>query len=190
MISKKYGAKVYLVPRVGIGPAKTLGAVKAKKEIVAFLDADGVPDPMWVNRIRVYFNDKNIDAVGGVDLYSSSSLAREIIYNVYSLLVFGLGVLYYKTTGYPWMPWNNCAIKRELFLEKGGLRNIVCEDYDFAQRAKDIKTVYNARMRVVLSDRRFRKEGFLKTIWLWVKSDLAIIRKRKTMESTSYKLVR
>ena len=190
MISKKYGAKVYLVPRVGIGPAKTFGAVKAKNEIVAFLDADGVPDPTWANRIRVYFNDKNIDAVGGVDLYSSSYLAREIIYNVYSLLVFGLGVLYYKTTGYPWMPWNNCAIKRELFIAKGGLRNIVCEDYDFAQRAKDINTVYNASMRVVLSDRRFRKEGFLNTLWLWVKSDLSIIRNRKAMESTSYNVVR
>lgn len=189
-LAKKYGTKVYLVPRGGIGPAKTFGARKAGNEIVAFLDADGVPDTNWISRIRECFSNGGTDAVGGVDFYSSSSIIREIIYNLYSVLVFLTGINYYKITGYPWMPWNNCAIRRKLFLEKGGLRNVVCEDYDFAQRAKGINMVYDCRMRVFLSDRRFSKEGFLRTVWLWIKSDLAILRDRNIMESTSYKLVR
>jgi glycosyltransferase involved in cell wall biosynthesis len=188
--AKKFGAKVYQTPRCGIGPAKTLGAIKSCNEYLAFLDADGIPDEIWLKRIRTCFNDPIIDSVGGVDLYDSDSLILMILYNIYSLLVFITGLLYYKMMGYPWMPWNNCAIKKQTFLEKGGLRNVICEDYDFAQRAKGIKTIYDIKMKVILSDRRFRNEGFLKTLWLWVKSDYAILRNRKKIESTCYEIIR
>jgi glycosyltransferase involved in cell wall biosynthesis len=189
-ISKEYGANIHYIPRCGIGPAKTFGAEKALNDVLAFLDADAVPDKHWLPRIRENLTDISVDAIGGVDLYSSKSLVNETLYNFYSILVFFTGVLYYKLTGYPWMPWNNCAIKKDAFIQKGGLRNVVCEDYDFALRAKGIKVIYDNKMIVTLSDRRFRKEGFLKTLWLWVKSDYALLRNKNLIESTSYEVVR
>ena len=190
VIAQKNKVKIYQIPRTGIGPAKTYGAMKATNEVIAFLDSDGIPNAKWLERIREHFNDENIDSVCGVDLYSSDFVIKEIIYNLYSTLVFITGIIYYKLTGYPWMPWNNCAIQKKIFIQKGGLKNVVCEDYDFSQRAKDINTVYDSKMIVVLSDRRFKQTGFLKTIWLWIKSDLAILRNKKIRESTSYEIIR
>ncbi len=39
---------------------------KAKNEIVAFLDADGVPNPYWLDRIRKQFEDTKVhfDGIG------------------------------------------------------------------------------------------------------------------------------
>jgi glycosyltransferase involved in cell wall biosynthesis len=189
-ISESYGAKVYQVSRGGIGPAKTYGAEKASNRVLAFLDADGVPDNGWLKRIRLHFQYNYVDSVGGVDFYSSNSFINALVYNTYSVLVFLTGIVYYRFTSYPWMPWNNCAIKRNTFLERGGLKNVVCEDYDFALRAKGIKTNYDSKMRVTLSDRRFREAGFFKTVWLWIKSDLAILRNKNVSESSSYDVVR
>lgn len=189
-ISKKYGVKIFSIPKCGIGPAKTYGANKAKNEIVAFLDADGVPNPYWLDRIRKQFEDTKVHSIAGIDLYSSESKFREIIYNVFSVLVYITGIIYYAITKNPWLPFNNCALRKGIFLELGGLTNIVCEDYDFAQKANGIKNVYDAKMRVVLSDRRFEKEGFLRTIWFWMVNDFAILRNKNTVKSTSYKVIR
>jgi glycosyltransferase involved in cell wall biosynthesis len=189
-ISKKYCVKIYSIPRCGIGPAKTYGAHKAQNEILAFLDADGVPYPNWLDRIRKQLEDDKVQSIAGIDLYSSESKFRELIYNVFSVLVYTTGIIYYAITKNPWLPLNNCAIRKDIFLELGGLKNIVCEDYDFAQRAKGIKNVYDSKMRVVLSDRRFEKEGFLKTIWFWIISDFAILRNKNKIESIRYKVIR
>lgn len=189
-ISLSHGAKVYQIPRSGIGPAKTYGALKSANNVLAFLDADGVPKSDWLETIRLHFRDEEIDSVGGLDLYYSSSFPKALVYNVYSIIVFLIGVVYYRVTGYPWMPWNNCAIKRDVFLERGGLRNLVCEDYDFSQRAKGIKTIYDRNIQVTLSDRRFREAGFLKTVWLWINSDFAILDKKNVKKSSEYCEVR
>ena len=189
-IAKKYQAKTYQILRTGIGPAKSHGATKATNEIIAFLDSDGVPDSLWLARIRTHFLNEQIESVCGIDLYTSDSLIMELIYNVYSSLVFLTGIVYFKTTGYPWMPWNNCAIRKNIFIQKGGLKNVVCEDYDFSQRAKNLNTVYDSKMKVILSDRRFKQAGFLKTIWLWIKSDYNILRNKTIKESTGYEIIR
>jgi glycosyltransferase involved in cell wall biosynthesis len=189
-ISKKYRVKIFSIPRCGIGPAKTYGAQKAKNEVVAFLDADGVPYPNWLDRIRKQFENKKVHSTAGIDLYSSESKFNELIYNVFSILVYTTGIIYYAITKNPWLPFNNCAIRKNIFLELGGLKNIVCEDYDFAHRAKGITNVYDNKMRVVLSDRRFKKVGFLKTIWFWILSDFAILRNNNKIKSTRYKVIR
>jgi glycosyltransferase involved in cell wall biosynthesis len=189
-ISKKYGVKIFSIPKSGIGPAKTYGAYKAKNEVIAFLDADGIPFPYWLDRIKEQLKDDKVHSIAGIDFYSSESKFREIIYNIFSVLVYTTGIIYYILTKNPWLPVNNCAIRKDVFLNLGGLKNVVCEDYDFAHRAKGINNVYDNKMKVLLSDRRFEKEGFLRTIWIWIISDLAILRNKNKIESTSYKIIR
>jgi glycosyltransferase involved in cell wall biosynthesis len=189
-ISKKFSSKVVYLPRYGIGPAKTFGAQEAKNNVIAFLDADGIPSREWLDRVRKNFMNNKIQSIAGLGLYSSESKIREIIYNIYACVIFILGIINYSLTKTPWMPVNNCAIRKDVFLKYGGLKNIVCEDYDFALRAKGINNIYDVKMRVFLSDRRFKKEGFLKTIALWTRSVIAILRNKNKIMSIEYEVIR
>lgn len=189
-IAKRFGARVLFKPRCGIGPAKTYGASHAKNEIIAMLDADGSPAPDWLERIRYGFSRYDTDAICGFDLYDAENTVRRAVYVAFSWAVFKIGKINYMATRIPWMAVNNCAIKKRMFMRRGGLKNVVCEDLDMATRSIGIKMIYDSRMKVTLSDRRFRSEGFLRTVWLWIKSDIAILRKGSKMAATSYSVVR
>jgi glycosyltransferase involved in cell wall biosynthesis len=190
-IAKKFGAKVYYMPREGIGPAKTLGAKKAKNTVIAMLDADGVPAPNWLKQIKTHFRTEHTNAVAGLGLYYGETKKRSAMYNIFSKLTFDVGKLNYKMNRIPWMPVNNCAIKKDFFLRFGGLHNVVCEDLDFAMRAKGIRNVvYDKKLNVTLSDRRFVKEGFFRTVWVWTKSDIAILRNKNKVLATDYNATR
>jgi len=189
--ARKFGAKVIFIPRCGIGPAKTFGAKKAKNEIIAMLDADGQPMPRWVNQIKSIFENSKIDAVDGLNYYEAPSLARRYVYNIVERIVFEIGRLNYRINHVFWMSINNCAIKKDIFLKQDGLRNVVCEDFDFANRTKGlIKGLYDPKLNVILSDRRFKKHGFLKTYLGWAKSDLSILMKKNNTAATDYEIVR
>jgi glycosyltransferase involved in cell wall biosynthesis len=189
-IAKRFGARVVSIPRCGIGPAKTFGARKAKNKIIAMLDADGAPKPDWIDRIKKHFENKDIDAVTGLDLYDGSNRAKTFVYLTFSWIVFNLGKLNYFVTKVPWMAVNNCAIKKNIFFKYGGLKNVVCEDFDLAQRSKGMSHFYDIKMRVTLSDRRFKAEGFVKTVLLWIKSDIAIFRNKNKIAATDYSVIR
>lgn len=190
-IAKRYGAKVFYIKRCGIGPAKTFGAKKAKNEIIAMLDADGIPAKDWMKRIKDHFRNPFVSAVAGFGLYPGPTKSRNFIYNGFSRFVFILGYAQYKTQKIPWIPVNNCAIRKKIFLKYGGLRQVVCEDFDFAIRAKGLKNVkYDPKLNVTLSDRRYKKSGFLKTILLWLWSDITIKLSQKKINALSYDEIR
>ena len=175
-IARAYTDRIFSMPREGIGPAKNVGAQKACNEIVAFLDADGPPDRNWMEVIRKEFGNHGTNAVAGFGSYVSDGRFREMTYNMFARTIFFMGWLYYRITRVPWLPVNNCAIRKSRIEACGGYGKVVCEDLDFAMRARGLEgVVYRYRMRVKLSDRRFRDEGFLRTVWLWFASDLKIL---------------
>ncbi len=189
-IAKKFNAKVLNLPRRGIGPTKTYGAKQAKNKIVAMLDADGIPHENWVKYIKHSFENNDYDAVAGLDIYTGKTIFHKFLYNLFSRIVWVIAKAGYYILQIPWMPVNNIAIKKDILLKYGGWKNVVCEDLDFAKRARGIKVKYNIKMRVTLSDRRFRNEGFIKTIILWGISDLKILFSKKRNLSTDYKVTR
>ncbi|MBU0532743.1 glycosyltransferase [Candidatus Micrarchaeota archaeon] len=167
-IAESYGAKVIKQPKKGIGLAKTEGAKKAKNEILAFMDADCIPPKDFVKRIKDHFEDPNIVAVGGLDLYSSDSKLWGFLYNSYSKGVFHSSKLTHSLTGKYWVPANNCAYRKETFFSIGGYRSVVCEDTDMMYRMPASKNViYDPKLALVLSDRRFKENGFFRTVALW-----------------------
>lgn len=171
-IARKHGCKIIFLPRCGIGKAKTEGAKRAKNSIVAMLDADGVPASDWLPRIRNHFQDKETAAVVGLGVYQGGSFS----YDVFAEVTFFLGRFSYFLFGLPWLPANNSAILKKVFLEKGGYPNVVCEDMAFGKRARGLKgVVYDKAMRVTLSTRRFERDGFVKTVVQWVWSDINVM---------------
>jgi glycosyltransferase involved in cell wall biosynthesis len=175
-IAKKYGAKVILRPKQGVGLARTEGAKEAKNDIFVFFDCDCTLAPDFVKRLKNHFSDKKIEAVGGFDLYESDSKIWEFIYNTYSLFVYTVVRVLHLITGKYWFAANNCTMRRELFFKVGGYRSVIMEDTDFMHRAPSNRNVkYDWKLKLTLSDRRFKQDGFFRTVGLWIWSDICAL---------------
>ncbi len=173
-IATKYGAKVVLQPKSGVGLARTVGAKNAKNDILVFLDADCNLSQDFAARLRKHFSRPEIVAVGGLDLYHSDSNVKGWVYNTYSVSVFHSAKITHKLTGKYWVPANNCAIRKNVFMSVGGYRSVICEDTDLMKRLppnRDI--VYDKKLVLTLSDRRFKQDGFVKTVALWGWSNIS-----------------
>jgi len=168
------GAKVVFQPKMGIGLAKTEGARNAKNGLLVMLDADCAPNADFVARIRKRFSERpDLVAICGVDLYSSDSAIWRAMYNTYSVAVFWLGKIFHFITGKYWLAANNCAIRKDVFFSVGGYRSVVCEDNDLMARLPaNRNVVYDGKIIVTLSDRRFREGGFFRTVLMWIAADI------------------
>ncbi|MBI5355560.1 MAG: glycosyltransferase [Candidatus Aenigmarchaeota archaeon] len=175
-IAEKYGAQVLQQPKNGIGLAKTAGAKTAKNDIFVFMDADCVPCKGFAEGIRRHFSNPKVVAVGGLDLYHSDSKMWGVLYNAFSKGVFRSAQLMHSITGKYWIAANNCAFRRELFFSVGGYRSVICEDTDLMKRLPPSRgIVYDSSMILTLSDRRFRQQGFFRTLGLWGWSNMAAL---------------
>ncbi|MBD3209777.1 glycosyltransferase [Candidatus Micrarchaeota archaeon] len=167
-IVESFGARVLLQPKEGIGLAKTEGARNAKNDILAFMDADCRVPARFVGRLKGHFSNPDVIAVGGLDLYESESSFWKFLYNTYSVGVFHSTRLTHALTGKFWIPANNCAYRRDAFFRVGGYRSVVCEDTDMMSRMPPSRNVvYDDSLVLKLSDRRFRQNGFFRTVALW-----------------------
>lgn len=173
-IAKAHRAKVVLQRKSGIGLAKTAGAREAKNGILVFMDADCLPSPDFAGRIRRHFSDPAIVAVGGLDLYRSDSGIWKAVYDTFSRSTFHYARIAHAVTGRYWIPANNAAYRKEHFFSAGGYRSVVCEDTDLMKRLPASKNVvYDGELVLTLSDRRFREQGFFRTVGLWGVSNIA-----------------
>ena len=175
-IAREYGARVLMQPRNGNGLAKTEGAKAAKNGIVVFVDADTRVPPGFTDRIRNHFSDPDLLLVGGLTLYESESRLRKAVYDSYSRIIFMLGKANHALTGECYAPPNNSAFRKGVFLDAGGYRSVLCEDAELMRRLPRTKSIrYDSGLTLTLSDRRFRSNGFLRTVGLWAWGNLALI---------------
>jgi len=175
-IASNHGAKILKQPRNGKGLAATAGAKIAKNNIVAFIDADSEIPKDFVERIKVHFSNPDLLVVGGLDLYYSDSSAWKFIYNGYSRLIFAMAKAMHKITKECWVPSNNSAFRKDIFLEAGGYRSVICEDSDLMRRLPRSKYFkHDDNLIVTLSDRRFKQNGFFRTMILWSWGNISLI---------------
>ncbi len=176
-VAKEYTKKVYREPPGTKGPAaaRNYGAKKARGEIVAFIDADTLPNPRWLESYDKCFSD---DVVGsGGPVYADSK-------NAYYRFIYWLDQdLFYRISsllGFHQFSGNNCAYRRREFLKIGGfnVETSMLEDVELAMRMKRVgKEVFCPGAWVKTSPRRFEVEGYwgvffknLKGYWgLWTK---------------------
>ena len=170
-IVKKYHCRILKTKKEGVGLARTRGAKIAKNDYVAFLDADSIVSEDWLSRIRKHFKDGH-HAVGGLDLYYSDSKLHKHIYNAYSFLVHTASRGFHFVTRKYWIPSNNSAFNKQIFLSAGGYRSVVCEDVDIMKRLPPSRVKFDPNLKVHLSDRRFKEEGFMRTLATWVVADV------------------
>jgi len=177
MIAKQYCEAVFLEKTPGYISAVNRGAKEATGTLITFCDADTLYPANWIQNVVNTFN-KNKKAVvvyGTADTYDSNWFSNKMngfFYTQFLRLsrLFGLD----NTSGF------NFVMKRDAFLKVGGYDpqfKKMSPDIELGKRLKSIgKVVFNPRIKVSSSFRRYQEGGVLSTQWMFIKSWWAMVR--------------
>ena len=133
-ILKKLPIRVFEEKKKGPSSARNRGILNAKGEILGFIDADCIADPLWIRRGVEKFHP-NIGCVGGKTLIFGSDNNR-LVNTLRKLGAVGAKDGPILTYPYPYFPTLNVFFKKDVF-EKIGLFDeslITGEDVDICWR--------------------------------------------------------
>ena len=157
-IAKKYGCRIVK----GGSPAKgrNAGAKVAKNSTLLFLDADVVLKKNTLKRVLKEFKEKKLKIATFFLLPSSKKKAPKFLFTFfYNIPIFLLEkILPHAAMG--------ILVDKKLFNKLGGFDEEItlAEDHDLARRAEKLgKYGIIKSANIYVSDRRFKKEGWLKT---------------------------
>ncbi len=171
-IASRHADRVIVQTSNGIGGARNDGVALARAPIIATTDADCRVPRDWLERIAEHFEDPRVVAVCGPDgPLEPSWKARTIFFVVRSLIRLAALAGLYATGG------TNSAFRRDAFLAVGGYRSLPhSDDIDLGLRIRTLgRVVYDPKLYVQLSVRRLEKQGYMRTILLWLKGDLRLL---------------
>ncbi len=165
-LASPFADEVFIQTSSRVGGARNDGAMKARGKIVATTDADCIIPPDWVERIALDFADGKIVQLYGPVNPIEPGLKNRItlaLANTFSRLGYYTGTLYY-TLGC------NTAFDREAFIRAGMYRCVDAgDDLEIALRMKKIgKVLFDNKLRVGFSMRRYQQFGTLKSLYEWL----------------------
>jgi mycofactocin system glycosyltransferase len=141
-VARSYGAMVVSSGGTRRGPAvaRNVGAVKAKGELLAFIDSDCSASERWLAELVPFFSDADIAAVGGMVEGMCSASPVDRYEAVMSSLSLGSRARFGSSgddTFY--LPSCNLVVRRTLFLQVNGFAGDmhVGEDVDLTWRLRD-----------------------------------------------------
>jgi O-antigen biosynthesis protein len=137
LVKKRFGSDTrvrYVREEVaGVSRARNLGARVGAGEFVAFTDDDAVVHPLWLNALVAAFGENpSIACATGLTLPGSLETPAERAFELYGSMALGyrrrvydLGENRADSRLYPYTAGifgasNNCAFRREPFLQRGG----------------------------------------------------------------------
>lgn len=177
-IAKQYGIAVPDEKNKGAGPARNQGAKLAKGEVLVFTDADTIVNPHWLEKYAKVFEHQELVASGGPVRPLNGSLLDKLAFKLnqdwgYRITAF-FGVFQFSG--------QNCAYRKDAFFEAGGFNEdmSMLEDTELSSRMKEYgKCVHIKDNWVVSSPRRFHQNGYLRTLWKFVRNYFKLIILRK-----------
>src|SRR3989344_4158485 len=135
----------------GLTHARQRGFIESKGEILAFIDADTLMPPSWVDNIeREFLEDENLACLSGPYIYYDVPAWQKILVWLYWRLIAlpSYFVIGYMTVG------GNFAIKKEVVHKMGGFDTSI----SFYGKVK-----FSITHTMHTSGRRFYNQGFLNT---------------------------
>ncbi len=130
----------------GAGPARNRGVQESTAPVLAFIDADCVPDTNWVAMARVVA--PKADLIGGrVDVFDETPPPRSGAEAFEKVFAFDFKN-YIEVQGFSGS--GNLVTTRAVFEDVGPFRTVVSEDSDWSYRAtaKGYKLIYEDGLRV------------------------------------------
>lgn len=181
-IAEALGCRVVKEEKKGISNARNKGAKVAQGDFLCFIDADGVLTERWLEECeKTLLREKGVKAVVGLNIFSHKKLGRIALYNIYTLVAYSGLFIFKMLTNRLFLPGNNLAIRKDVFMDAGGFEEIIAEDYWLSKKfwkLADHKGVFNPKMTVYYSSRGFESAGFFKTISFWVLGGLMKIHQK------------
>lgn len=176
-IAKKYGAKVVSSEPRGPAAGRNVGASEARGEVLIFLDADTIVSHNLLQSISDVFKvEKGV--VGGTSAFypQDGGPVDKIMYKFANL--FARAAIKF---GYPHDPGYCGFYRREVFEKLGGIREdlALCETHDLAMRSKRYGRFIYLNVPVYTSLRRFKKEGYRKSLFTYIYSTLYYYLKKR-----------
>lgn len=179
-LARIYGAdRVVMEPNKGTNYARQRGIDESVGEIIAFLDADCVPPPEWLEKIYTKLHEKNnrCSAIAGSYVFhinptDSLFLAQE----VYRWIVMPtMSTLFGRLLGRGGvLIGGNFASFRENFQKINGLDTSFTffgDDASIARKFGEIGYVeFDPLLYVLTSPRRFQREGLIRTNWEYARN--------------------
>lgn len=174
-IAKKAGAdKVVKEIKQGTNMARQRGAEESRGEILVFLDADTLPPPDWLEKIKKNLDRSGVAAVSGPYDYGFKGI-KKIANKIYTNFLMPLTpkILYFffrKKAGV--ILGGNFAMPRSTFRKIGKLPPLEFFGDEAAIAmlvSRNVgKVIFDPTLAVKSSPRRFQKYGLLSTISKYV----------------------
>lgn len=172
--------RVVSEPSKGLTKARQRGLTEATGDIIAYIDADSLLCPGWVDHVLAeYKKDPDTVCVSGTYVYKDVSwLTSGIVWLYWNVLAYAA----YLVTGYM-VIGGNFAARKSALLEIGGFDTKIAffgEDSDIARRLHRVgKVKLLPQIHVVTSPRRLNEEGLVHMGYIYIKNFLSIVLKGK-----------
>ncbi len=177
-IAKHSGAdKVINEPNQGTNLARNRGFVESSGEIVAFLDADSIPPPNWLQKIDFFLSRPSIAAVSGPCDYGfdgkiKNKMSRLYTHQIFPSLDKNLEKIFKLKAGA--IMGGNIAVRRQTIEKIGGLPPLTFDGDDAAIAIlisrRVGKVLFTPELEVKSSPRRFNKNGLVRTTARYAKN--------------------
>jgi len=159
-IAEDYADKILIEEKRKVGAARNIGARHAKGDILAFIDADTVASPFWLESIAQTFeNDGGIVGVTGPTLPFNGDKIDYCVYKV-STEYLQRALL---TVNLPYVPGFNCAYDKNDFFAVGGFdeEKRLSEDIMLSFKIKRRgRIIFNKDAVAYTSLRRVKRYGY------------------------------
>ncbi|MDO8490318.1 MAG: glycosyltransferase family 2 protein [bacterium] len=184
-LSREHGADLVVLEETkGTNQARQRGLLESRGKIVAFLDADCIPPPEWLERIQATLRSKKkpcVAVAGSYVFYENDDEVFYIMQEIYRWIVMpAVGSLMgrlLKKGGV--VIGGNFATYRKYFMKLGGIDTsyeFFGDDASIAKRFGALGYVhYDPSIYVMSSYRRFSREGLAKTNWEYTKNYLRVM---------------
>ncbi|MCD6478550.1 MAG: glycosyltransferase [Candidatus Diapherotrites archaeon] len=161
-IAESLADRVVVCKCVSAGYGRNFGAKHAKGSMLAFIDADTIASPTYLEGVKEALS-KYIAATGPVRALNEKSLILRAFYRMWSLQSRISAMI-----RFPLFPGFNFAVRKHHFELAGGFNegNITCEDLDLSLRLRKYGRLgFNNKMLVYTSTRRLHKTSLISYIW-------------------------